>query len=136
MLGLRSDLMGITLEFSCSLMSLDRAMLWTDSIFYTVRELVHRVRVMESAVVVDSVESQASLEELVKLDRKEGVTGITLEEKRERDRVISEVKQLALLEEILLRQKSRVLWLKEGDNNSIFIIGWLIHIEEIIIWVI
>ena len=136
MLGLRSDFMGITLEFTCSLMSLDRAMLWTDSIFYTVRELVHRVRVMESAVVVDSVESQASLEELVKLDRKEGVTGITLEEKRERDRVISEVKQLALLEEILLRQKSRVLWLKEGDNNSIFIIGWLIHIEEIIIWVI
>jgi len=128
--------MGITLEFTCSLMSLDRAMLWTDSIFYTVRELVHRVRVTESAVVVDSVESQASLEELVKLDRKEGVTGITLEEKRERDRVISEVKQLAFLEEILLRQKSRVLWLKEGDNNSIFIIGWLIHIEEIIIWVI
>ena len=136
MLGLRSDLMGITLEFTCSLMSLDQAMLWTDSIFYTVRELVHRVRVMESAVVVDSVESQASLEELVKLDRKEGVTGITLEEKRERDRVISEVKQLALLEEILLRQKSRVLWLKEGDNNSIFIIGWLIHMEEIIMWVI
>ena len=128
--------MGITLEFTCSLMSLDQAMLWTDSIFYTVRELVHRVRVTESAVVVDSMESQASLEELVKLDREEGVTGITLEEKRERDRVISEVKQLALLAEILLRQKSRVLWLKEGDNNSIFIIGWLIHMEEIIIWVI
>lgn len=43
------------------------------------------------------------LEELVRLDGKEGVSGITLEEKREKDRVISNVKQLALLEETLLR---------------------------------
>lgn len=43
------------------------------------------------------------LEELVRLDGKEGVSGITLEEKREKDRVISNEKQLALLEETLLR---------------------------------
>lgn len=43
------------------------------------------------------------LEELVRLDGKEGVSGITLEEKREKDRVISNVKQLALMEETLLR---------------------------------
>lgn len=43
------------------------------------------------------------LEELVRLDGKEGVTGITLEEKRERDRVISNVNLLTLLEETLLR---------------------------------
>lgn len=42
-------------------------------------------------------------EELVRLDGKEGVSGITLEEKREKDRVISNVKQLALMEETLLR---------------------------------
>ncbi|XP_075649840.1 uncharacterized protein LOC142620339 [Castanea sativa] len=54
------------------------------------------------------------------VDRKEGITGITIEEKRERDIVILEVKWLAWLEEISLRQKSRVLWLKERDNNSKF----------------
>ena len=32
------------------------------------------------------------LEELAKLDKKEGITGITIEEKRERDRVILEEK--------------------------------------------
>lgn len=56
-LGLRSDLMGISLEFTCSLLLLDRAMLWTDSIFYTVRELVRLVRVTESVVVGNRVES-------------------------------------------------------------------------------
>jgi len=60
------------------------------------------------------------LEELVRLYEKDGVNGLTLAEKMERDGVISEVKQLASLEEILLRQKSRVLWLKEGDNKKFF----------------
>ena len=59
--------------------------------------------------------------ELVKLDRgKEGSTRITIEENMERDRVILKVKWLASLEEISLRQKSRVLWFKEGNNNSKF----------------
>nr|POF02771.1 hypothetical protein CFP56_25130 [Quercus suber] len=56
--GLSSNLVGITWEFTCSLMSLDRVILWTDSIFYTVKELMGRMRVMELAV--DSMESQAS----------------------------------------------------------------------------
>ena len=55
--GLRSDLVGITREFTCSLMSLDRVILWTDSIFYIVRELMGQMRVTELAVVGDSMES-------------------------------------------------------------------------------
>ena len=55
--GLRSDLVGITWEFTCSLMSLDRVILWTDSIFYIVRELMGQMRVTELAEVGDSMES-------------------------------------------------------------------------------
>ena len=44
------------------------------------------------------------LEELVRLDEKNGINGLTLAKKRERDGVTSEVNQLALMEEISLRQ--------------------------------
>ena len=59
MLGLRSDLMGSTWEFTCLFMLLDQVILWTDSIFYTVRELLGWMSVMESVAVGDSLESQA-----------------------------------------------------------------------------
>ena len=58
--GLRLDLVGITREFTCLLMLPNRAILLTDSIFYTVRELMGQMRVTESKVVGDSFESQAS----------------------------------------------------------------------------
>ena len=40
-------------------MLLDRVILWTDSIFYTVRELIGRMSVPESVAVGDSMESHA-----------------------------------------------------------------------------
>ena len=40
-------------------MLLDRAILWTNSIFYTVRVLMGRMRLTESAMVGDSMESHA-----------------------------------------------------------------------------
>ena len=51
--------MGSTWEFTYSLMLLDWAILWTDSIFYTVRELIGRMSVIESVTEGDSMESQA-----------------------------------------------------------------------------
>ena len=57
--GLRSDLVGSTWEFTYLLMLLDRAILWTDSTFYTVRELIGRMSVTASVAEGDSMESQA-----------------------------------------------------------------------------
>ena len=49
--GLRSELVGSTQEFTCLLMLLDQAILWTNSIFYTVRELIGWMRVTKSTTV-------------------------------------------------------------------------------------
>ena len=51
--------MGSAWEFTYLLMLLDRAILWTDSIFYTVRELIGWMSVTESVAEGDSMESQA-----------------------------------------------------------------------------
>ncbi|XP_030958979.1 uncharacterized protein LOC115980926 [Quercus lobata] len=42
------------------------------------------------------------------------------DEKRDKERIRLEIKRMALLEEISWRQKSRVLWLKEGESNMKF----------------
>ena len=54
---LRVDLVGGTWEFTYSLMLLDRVILWTDSIFYTVRELIGWMSVTELVIEGDSMES-------------------------------------------------------------------------------
>ena len=51
--------MGSTWEFTYSLMLLDWAILWTDSIFYTVTKLIGWMSVTESVAEGDSMESQA-----------------------------------------------------------------------------
>nr|POE84402.1 hypothetical protein CFP56_44490 [Quercus suber] len=56
---LRLDLVGSSWEFTYSLMLLDRAILWTDSILYTIRELIGRMSVTESTAIGDSKESRA-----------------------------------------------------------------------------
>ena len=54
------------------------------------------------------------------LDAKEGEFGLSDVESCERAVARSEVENLLSLEEILWRQKSRMLWIKEGDNNTKF----------------
>ena len=54
------------------------------------------------------------------LDVKEGRGGLSLEEYNRREELKSEVVQLAHLGETSWWQKSRVLWLKEEDNNTSF----------------
>jgi hypothetical protein len=56
--------------------------------------------------------------ELSRLDEKEELGGLSHADRDRHKVVISELHKLAHLEETSWRQKSRVLWLKEGDNNT------------------
>ena len=53
-------------------------------------------------------------------DAKERVLGLTKTERNEKFEVRSQVEHLLFVEEISWRQKSRMLRIKEGDNNTKF----------------
>ena len=59
-------------------------------------------------------------EELNRLEAKEGDFGLIDREQCHRVDLRSQVENLLSLEEIFLRQKSRMLCIKEGDNNTKF----------------
>ena len=54
------------------------------------------------------------------LDAKEGILGLTETERNEKNEVRSQVEHLISLEEISWRRKVRMLYIKEGDNNTKF----------------
>ena len=60
------------------------------------------------------------LSELLDLDMREGRQALTMADKARKEEIKVEIESLASLEEISWRQKSRALFLKEGDNNTRF----------------
>ena len=60
------------------------------------------------------------LTELMDLDAREELLGLSNKEQLRRIQLKGEIEQLASLEEISWRQKSRALYVKEGDNNTRF----------------
>ena len=75
------------------------------------------------------------LEILKLLDVKEGEHGLFEMELGERAVLRSQIQNLLSLEEVSWRQKSRMLCIKEGDNNTKSSIRWPILREGIIILV-
>ena len=60
------------------------------------------------------------LSELLGLDAREDLSGLSYEDLTRRSQIKGEIAHLASLEEISWRQKSRILFVKEGDNNTRF----------------
>ena len=66
------------------------------------------------------------LTELMGLDAREESVGLSNEDQHRRIRLKGDIEHLASLEEISWRQKSRALFVNEGDNNTRFFHRWIV----------
>ena len=58
------------------------------------------------------------------------------DERRTKDDMSKELERVILPEEVTWRQKSRALWLREGDKSTIFSSPWwLVLFKDIIPWI-
>ena len=60
------------------------------------------------------------LSELLGLDAREDLSSLSLQDQTRRIQIKGEIANLVSLEEISWRKKSRILFVKEGDNNTRF----------------
>lgn len=85
------------------------------------RNLKQKLKVWSKATFGEQVSRKNSLlNELAELDLIQDNRSLTEDEMMIRATVVVELEELAKNEEARWRQKSRVLWLKQGDNNTKF----------------